>query len=113
MTPASFARWRAASWKECNSRFPRRDGAQALDMCRKVLPDAVLLDLNMPKMDGMTFLKEMRNLPGGSHPKVVFCTIENDIAHITRVLRAGADEYIMKPFDKEIVEAKFQRVGFG
>ena len=44
------------------------DGAQALDMCRKVLPDAVLLDLNMPKMDGMTFLKEMRNLPGGSHP---------------------------------------------
>ena len=89
------------------------DGAQALDMCRKVLPDAVLLDLNMPKMDGMTFLKEMRNLPGGSRPKVVFCTIENDIAQITRVLRAGADEYIMKPFDKEIVEAKFQRVGFG
>ena len=44
---------------------------------------------------------------------MVFCTIENDIAQITRVLRAGADEYIMKPFDKEIVEAKFQRVGFG
>jgi two-component system chemotaxis response regulator CheY len=87
------------------------DGAQALEMCRKDLPDAVLLDLNMPKMDGMTFLKEMRNLPGGSRPKVVFCTIERDAAEITRVLRAGADEYIMKPFDKEIVEAKFQRVG--
>jgi two-component system chemotaxis response regulator CheY len=89
------------------------DGAQALEMCRRDLPDAVLLDLNMPKMDGMTFLKEMRNLPGGSRPKVVFCTIEHDVAHITRVLRAGADEYIMKPFDKEIVEAKFHRVGFG
>lgn len=87
------------------------DGAQALDMCRKVLPDAVLLDLNMPKMDGMTFLKEMRNLPGGSHPKVVFCTIENDIAHITRVLRAGADEYIMKPFDADILKGKLEVVG--
>jgi two-component system, chemotaxis family, chemotaxis protein CheY len=89
------------------------DGAQALEMCRRDLPDAVLLDLNMPKMDGMTFLKEMRNLPGGLRPKVVFCTIENDAAQITRVLRAGADEYIMKPFDKEIVEAKFHQVGFG
>ncbi len=89
------------------------DGAQALEMCRKDLPDAVLLDLNMPKMDGMAFLKEMRNLPGGLRPKVVFCTTENDAAQINRVLRAGADEYIMKPFDKEIVEAKFQQVGFG
>jgi two-component system, chemotaxis family, chemotaxis protein CheY len=89
------------------------DGAQALEMCRKSLPDVVLLDLNMPKMDGLTFLKEMRDLPGGLRPKVVFCTTENDPAEIVRVLRAGANEYIMKPFDKEIVEAKFQRVGFG
>jgi two-component system, chemotaxis family, chemotaxis protein CheY len=89
------------------------DGAQALEMCRRDLPDAVLLDLNMPRMDGMTFLKEMRNLPGGLRPKVVFCTTENDAAQITQVLRAGADEYIMKPFDKEIVEAKFLQVGFG
>jgi two-component system, chemotaxis family, chemotaxis protein CheY len=89
------------------------DGAQALEMCRRDLPDAVLLDLNMPKMDGITFLREMRNLPGGLRPKVVFCTTENDAAQITRALRAGADEYIMKPFDKEIVEAKFQQVGFG
>jgi two-component system chemotaxis response regulator CheY len=87
------------------------DGAQALDMCRVDLPDVVLLDLNMPKMDGMTFLKEMRDLPGGRRPKVVFCTTEHDLAHIANVLRAGADEYIVKPFDKEIVEAKFQQVG--
>ena len=87
------------------------DGAQALDMCRVDLPDVVLLDLNMPKMDGMTFLKEMRDLPGGRRPKVVFCTTEHDVAHIANVLRAGADEYIVKPFDKEIVEAKFQQVG--
>jgi DNA-binding NarL/FixJ family response regulator len=50
-------------------------------------------------------------LPGGDRPKVVFCTTENDVAHIARALHAGANDYIMKPFDKEIVEAKFQEVG--
>jgi len=50
-------------------------------------------------------------MPHGDKPKVVFCTTENDLAHIARAMHAGADEYIMKPFDKEIVEAKFQEVG--
>jgi two-component system chemotaxis response regulator CheY len=87
------------------------DGQQALDLCRRELPDAVLLDWNMPVMDGYDFLKAMRRLPGGERPKVVFCTTENDVVHIARALHAGANEYIMKPFDKEIVEAKFQEVG--
>jgi two-component system chemotaxis response regulator CheY len=87
------------------------DGEQALDMCRSRLPDVVFLDLNMPRMDGLTFLKEMRRLPGGLHPKVVFCTTEHDLRYINRALDAGADEYIMKPFDKEIIEAKFHQAG--
>jgi two-component system chemotaxis response regulator CheY len=87
------------------------DGEQALDACRRQLPEAILLDWNMPKMDGYEFLRSLRKLPGGDSPKVVFCTTENDVAHIARALHAGANEYIMKPFDKEIVEAKFQEVG--
>ena len=87
------------------------DGEQALDVCRKQMPDAVLLDCNMPKMDGYEFLRVLRRLPDGDRPKVVFCTTENDVAHIARALHAGANEYIMKPFDKDIVEAKFQEVG--
>ena len=87
------------------------DGLAALDVCRGGMPDAILLDWNMPKMDGYEFLKALRRLPGGDRPKVVFCTTENDVAHIARALHAGANEYIMKPFDKEIVEAKFQEVG--
>ena len=87
------------------------DGQQALDQCRSAMPDAVLLDWNMPVMDGYDFLKALRRMPGGDQPKVVFCTTENDVAHIARALSAGANEYIMKPFDKEIVEAKFQEVG--
>src|ERR1700759_4293191 len=87
------------------------DGAKALDVCKRQLPDAILLDWNMPVMDGYEFLGNLRRLPGGDAPKVVFCTTENDIAHISRALAAGANEYIMKPFDKEIILAKFAEVG--
>jgi len=87
------------------------NGEEAIEACRRNIPDAVLLDWNMPKMDGYEFLRALRRLPGGDKPKVVFCTTENDVAHIARALHAGANEYIMKPFDKDIVEAKFQEVG--
>ena len=87
------------------------DGSKALEICKQAFPDAILLDWNMPVMDGFEFMGHMRRLPGGEEPKVVFCTTENDIAHIAKAMRAGADEYIMKPFDKDIVEAKFQEVG--
>ena len=87
------------------------DGEQALEVCKRGLPDAVLLDWNMPVMDGFEFLIELGRLPGGDEPKVVFCTTENGIDHIARALHAGANEYIMKPFDKDIVTAKFQEVG--
>jgi two-component system chemotaxis response regulator CheY len=87
------------------------DGEKALQACRRELPDAILLDWNMPVMDGLEFLGHLRRMPGGDQPKVVFCTTENDVAHIARALRAGASEYIMKPFDKDIVAAKFQEIG--
>lgn len=87
------------------------DGAKALEVCESQMPDAVLLDWNMPVMDGLDFLIELRKREGGDAPVVVFCTTENDMDHITRAIQAGANEYIMKPFDRDIVEAKFQQVG--
>lgn len=87
------------------------DGNEALDQCKSSLPDGILLDWNMPVMDGLEFLKGMRALPSGDGPKVVFCTTENDLEHIQEAIQAGADEYIMKPFDSEIVESKFRQVG--
>ena len=87
------------------------DGAKALEVCKQAMPDVVLLDWNMPVMDGYEFLVHLRCMPGGDAPKVVFCTTENDVAHIARALHAGANEYIMKPFDKDIVTAKFHEVG--
>jgi two-component system chemotaxis response regulator CheY len=87
------------------------DGQQALDACRKEMPDAVLLDWNMPIMNGIDFLRALRREPGGERPVVVFCTTENDMNHIAEAMRSGANEYIMKPFDSEIIESKFSEVG--
>jgi two-component system chemotaxis response regulator CheY len=50
-------------------------------------------------------------MPGGQTPVVVFCTTENDLQHIQEAISAGANEYIMKPFDSEIIESKFSQVG--
>ena len=87
------------------------DGQEALEKCRAGMPDSIFLDWNMPVMDGMEFLKALRAEPNGNEPKVVFCTTENDVAHIAKAMRAGANEYIMKPFARQIVEAKFAEVG--
>ena len=87
------------------------DGEAALLACRRKMPDAILLDWQMPNMNGIEFLRTLRGERNGSHPVVVFCTTENDVAHITEALGAGADEYIMKPFDSSIIEAKFAEVG--
>ena len=87
------------------------DGQQALDVCLKDMPDAILLDWNMPIKNGIEFLRDLRATPGGESPVVVFCTTENDINHIREAMTAGANEYIMKPFDSDIIETKFSQIG--
>jgi two-component system chemotaxis response regulator CheY len=88
------------------------DGAQALEICRQTMPDLIFLDWAMPVMDGVEFLAALRKgEAGGDKPKVVFCTTENDVAQIAKAMRAGADDFLMKPFDRDLVEAKLQEVG--
>ena len=87
------------------------DGQKALEACERSMPDAVLLDWNMPVKDGIEFLKDLRAMPDIEQPVVVFCTTENDMKHIQMAIGAGANEYIMKPFDSEIIESKFSQIG--
>jgi two-component system chemotaxis response regulator CheY len=87
------------------------DGQLAMAACQRQMPDAILLDWNMPVMNGIEFLRALRRMQGGATPVVVFCTTENDLKHIEEAVGAGANEYIMKPFDTDIIQAKFQQVG--
>lgn len=87
------------------------NGEVALTFCRESMPDVVLLDWNMPVKNGLEFLQEVRALPHADQPVVLFCTMENDVEHIKQALGAGANEYIMKPFDNEILTDKFAQVG--
>jgi two-component system chemotaxis response regulator CheY len=61
----------------------------------------------MPIMGGLEFLKLLRSYVGGQKPKVVFLVAENDVGQIALALKAGASDWMMKPFDREILEAKF------
>lgn len=87
------------------------DGAEALAYCRSEMPTVILLDWRMPVMDGLTFLRQLRMEPGGNGPKVLLCTVETTPERIREALEAGADEYVMKPFDADILEARLIEAG--
>jgi len=87
------------------------DALLALELCREAMPDLVLADWNLPKMDGLAFVVALRQLPGGDKPKVLMCTIENSMEHIERALAAGIDEYVMKAFTIDILRDKLRQVG--
>ena len=80
-------------------------GQQALDQCQQTMPDAIILDYHMPGMGTVEFLSSLRGLADGKKPFVVYCTTENDTADISRSIAAGADDYMIKPFDREACAA--------
>jgi two-component system chemotaxis response regulator CheY len=87
------------------------DGQEALAKCDEAMPDVILLDWNMPVMSGIEFLTQLRGRPDGRTPMVDSGTTENDVAHIREAIDAGADEYVMKPFDHDTLQIKLQLVG--
>jgi two-component system chemotaxis response regulator CheY len=87
------------------------NGRLGLETCGRKMPTVILLDWNMPVMDGIEFLRALRQVEGGDAPMVVFCTTVSDTGRIQEALEAGADEYIIKPFDSELLREKFGRLG--
>lgn len=76
-------------------------GQVALDRCRAAAqPDVIILDWHMPGLSTLEFLSQLRAAPNGKHPYVIYLTTEYDQNDIARVMAAGADDYLMKPFDR-------------
>ena len=71
----------------------------------------VMLDWNMPVMNGLEYLLKLRAAPGLEQPIVIFCTTENEMAKIIEAMQSGANEYVMKPYDENIIRGKFEQLG--
>ncbi len=87
------------------------DGKIAIDVFQQHNPSLIMLDWHMPVMNGLEFLKALRAMPGGTAPIVIFCTTETDIKNIQEAIVSGANEYVMKPFDEEIIKGKLAQLG--
>jgi len=87
------------------------EGMEALAWCRAMMPDLILIESAMPEMGGIEFLRRLQLEPGGRAPKVVFCSTDADLDHMRAALDAGAAEYIIKPFDGDLIAEKLAMAG--
>jgi two-component system chemotaxis response regulator CheY len=87
------------------------NGLDAIRICQSEVVDLVLLDWNMPVMDGLSFLKLLRSSTLTKQPKVIFCTTEQSPEKISLAMECGANEFLMKPYDEEILHLKLRQVG--
>jgi two-component system, chemotaxis family, chemotaxis protein CheY len=88
------------------------DGQQALDVLESDgAIDVAFVDWSMPTMDGMEFLRRVRATSRWDSVQILMVTVNTEMANVSEALEAGANEYVMKPFDKEIVTSKLQLLG--
>ena len=89
------------------------NGKEALKVmeAEKAAVNLVLADWNMPEMNGLELLKQLRLDPELASLKILMVTTENELDHMVSALEAGANEYVMKPFTKDILREKLELVG--
>jgi two-component system, chemotaxis family, chemotaxis protein CheY len=87
------------------------NSGDALGLCAAAMPDCVLIDWRMPDQDCFELVTELRRMPGGDRAKIVYCTLEQDPMQLAAALHRGMDAYLMKPFDREVVQRSLGAVG--
>jgi two-component system chemotaxis response regulator CheY len=87
------------------------DGILAFAKCVVSMPDVIFIDWNMPRMDGMELLRKIRAYDGGDKPTIIFCTVEDKQSCINMAKNNGADEYIVKPFDRQMIATTLRQLG--
>ena len=86
------------------------NGEEALSRCKASMPDLILTDWDMPVMTGIEFVRSLRALPGSNAAKVIFCTSKGQAQDIHDGIAAGADDYVLKPFDEATLKAKLAKL---
>lgn len=87
------------------------DGEEALEELEEKLPDLLILDWKMPVVDGIDVMRRVKKMEDGDKVKIIFCSAVCDLEKIQSVLNEGADDYIIKPFDHDIIQSKLTILG--
>ena len=85
-------------------------GAEALDMCQHDMPDVIVVDSVLPDMTAVEFIQRVRGIPGEIKPQIVLCLVEVDVGAIMRAKRAGAQGYLLKPFNRAQLLERFRQL---
>ncbi|MEM1415626.1 MAG: response regulator [Myxococcota bacterium] len=97
-----------------NEVYEAGNGVEALDVLRKIeRPHLALVDWNMPEMDGYTLIRMVRKRSDFNDMRIMMVTTETELSRVTDALEAGADEYVMKPFTRDVILEKLHLLGFG
>lgn len=75
-------------------------GAEALEICRRTMPHIVVVSTNLPDMEATDLIREIRAIKNAPTPRILISLVEMDIGTIMRARRAGAEGYLLKPFDR-------------
>lgn len=87
-------------------------GLEAIKRLRETGPlDLALVDWNMPEMNGYEFVQSIRTQPTYDEMRLMMVTTETEMTQVARALEAGANEYVMKPFTKEMIREKLEIMG--
>jgi two-component system, chemotaxis family, chemotaxis protein CheY len=88
------------------------DGRQGLELLKELgKADVVLVDWNMPEMNGLQFVRAVRGERAYEDTPLMMVTTEIEMVNVTSALEAGANEYIMKPFTREMIKEKLTMLG--
>ncbi len=86
---------------------------QALEACRNEMPDLILLDWQMPGSSAIETISAIRAIRSDRRPVIIYCTTEYDSVDISRAFAAGADTFLMKPFDRQSIDTKLSEIYAG
>ncbi len=87
------------------------DGDEVIEKCLETEPDLVIMDWWLPVIDGIDVLYKIRDAKHIRQPRIIFCSANTDPEKISEALDGGADDYLMKPFDEEIIKSKLVILG--